>query len=339
MRVGYNPNKDKELEKTSYHHQVIVPIHIPNQVGYFKDSFQILQYCLESLFKTSHSQTYFTMVNNGSCTLVIDYLNHLYEGGKIHEVIHTTTIGKLNAILKGLTGHQFPLITISDADVLFLNYWQKATYDIFEAFSRTGVVCTTPSSKVLKQHTYNTIISNLFSSKLSFTKVKDTSALKMFANSIGDNLFYNEVHFNKQLTISSGISKAIVGAGHFVGTYRGSVFNKLQCRYASYSLGGNSESLFLDKPVSNLGYWRLSTEINYTCHMGNVIEPWMAEKFNLIEDQSNLLLKIPSLKQINQNEIVNFIKEKIFMRFLIIKPVWNLFLKYKGLTNEEVNNY
>ncbi|MDD3005817.1 glycosyltransferase, partial [Flavobacterium sp.] len=121
MRVGFNPNKDKVLPKSDYTHQVIVPVYIPHQNDYFKDSFQILQLCLESLFKTCHGKTYITIVNNGSCIEVVNYLNQLQQETKVQEVIHTTAIGKLNAILKGLSGHQFPLITITDADVLFLN--------------------------------------------------------------------------------------------------------------------------------------------------------------------------------------------------------------------------
>ena len=172
MRVGFNPNKDKVLPKSDYTHQVIVPVYIPHQNDYFKDSFQILQLCLESLFKTCHAKTYITVVNNGSCVEVVNYLNQLHQEVKIQELIHTTAIGKLNAILKGLSGHQFPLITITDADVLFINHWQKATYEVFEAFPKAGVVSTTPSSKVLKQYTGNVIVSNLFSKKLQLDNLK-----------------------------------------------------------------------------------------------------------------------------------------------------------------------
>ena len=338
MRVGYNPNKDKPLEKSNYNHQVIVPVYIPNHRGYFKDTFQILQLCLESLFKTSHTKTYFTIVNNGSCQEVITYLNLLHQENKIHEVIHTTAIGKLNAILKGLTGHQFPLITIADADVLFLNDWQKATYEVFQEFPKVGVVSTTPSSKVLKQHTQNTIVANLFSSKLRFTTVTDENALKMFANSIGNPEFYNEIHLKKHLTIASENCKAIVGAGHFVATYKGAIFDSLNNRFTSFALGGTSESLFLDKPATDLGYWRLSTEVNYTCHLGNVIEPWMAsivqdsKKSNTTEIDLNLLkYEKPSLTFVSFN--------KVIFKMLSYPSIWKIFLKYKGLTPEEANKY
>lgn len=338
MRVGSNPNKDMIQEPNEFFHQVIVPIYIPNQEGYFKDSFIILQYCLNSLFKTSHTKTYFTIVNNGSCDNVVDYLNQLYEENKIQELIHTTNIGKLNAILKGITGHHFPLITISDADVLFLNDWQKATYEVFEAFPETGVVSTTPSSRVLKQHTSNVLIGKFFSPKLRFTNVLHPNALVLFAKSIGNINFYNTTHLKKYLTISNGTTKAVIGAGHFVATYRGTVFGLLKNKYSSYALGGSSESLFLDKPVNDLGYWRLSTEGNYTCHMGNVLEPWMERSLECNTDSRIPIGDTAFLS--NRKASVSFVKWKeIIFKLLTYKPIWKLFLQYKGLTKEGAQDY
>ncbi|UQD56157.1 glycosyltransferase family A protein [Flavobacterium sp. K5-23] len=338
MRVGFNPNKDKIQEPNDFFHQVIIPIYIPNQEGYFKDSFQILRFCLESLFKTCHSQTYITVVNNGSCDVVVQFLQQLLSEKKIHELIHSTNIGYVNAMLKGIVGHDFQIVTTSDADVLFLNDWQKESYKLFDTFPKAGAICPTPSSKTLKFYSYNQMFDCIFSKKMKFTIVKNPNAMRNFASSIGNPNFYNEFHLNKFLTVTNNNIKAVVGAGHYIVTYKGCIFINLTEKYSGFVLGGGSDDL-LDKPVVKQGYWRIATEYNYTYHMGNIIEPWMAEKFNMIEDQSNLLLEKPSLKQINQNEIANFIKEKIFMRFLIIKPVWNLFLKYKGLSNEEANHY
>ena len=285
MRVGFNPNKDKVLPKSDYTHQVIVPVYIPHQKDYFKDSFQILQLCLESLFKTCHAKTYITVVNNGSCVEVVNYLNQLHQEVKIQELIHTTAIGKLNAILKGLSGHQFPLITITDADVMFLNDWQKATYEVFEAFPKTCLVCTTPSSKSFNDKTFNILTERLFSKSLAFSMVKNPTAFEAFATSIGNPNFYKSVHFEKYLTLTNDKISAVVGAGHFVATYRGDIFSDLGVTATSFSLGGTSEAEILDLPVIRKGYWRLSTDENYTYHLGNVIEPWMQETFNALKNE------------------------------------------------------
>ncbi|WP_316632870.1 glycosyltransferase family A protein [uncultured Flavobacterium sp.] len=339
MRVGFNPNKDKLQETNDCYHQIIVPVYIPHNHGYFKDSFTILQYSLESLFKTSHSKTFISIVNNGSSSEIQNYLNKLYNQGDIHELIHTDNIGKLNAILKGISGHKFKMITITDADVLFLNDWQKETYNLFKAFPKTGAVCPTPSSKVLKQYTYSVLFENFFSKRLQFSPIKNREAMLNFAESIGDPNFYNEYHLSYNLTISNNKTRAVIGAGHFVTSYRGAIFNSLKERYSNFSMGGNSEGDFLDKPVEDQGYWRLSTEDNLAYHMGNVIEPWMSEKVTALKDESKLTIEFPVLEEIKSFRFVNFIKSKIFMRVLRKKNIWTWFLQYKGLSKEASKNY
>jgi hypothetical protein len=54
MRVGFNPIRTKLKLSFDYFHQIIIPVYIPNQEGYFKDGFTILKLCLNSLFKTIH---------------------------------------------------------------------------------------------------------------------------------------------------------------------------------------------------------------------------------------------------------------------------------------------
>ena len=338
MRIGFNPNKDQKIAPTDFFHQVIVPVHIPNQEGYFKDSFQIFQYCLESLFKTCHDKTYFTVVNNGSCTVVVNYLHQLQQEGKLHEVVHTTAIGKLNAILKGLTGHPFPLVTITDADVLFLNGWQQASYEVFEAFPRAGAVCPVPSSKVLKQLTANVLLDNLFSKRLKFTAVKNKEALKMFALSIGDSKFYKEVHLDKNLTLSSEKGmKAVIGAGHFVATYRSEVYKRPKSIYSKYKMGSVMRE-FLDQPVIEKGFWRFSTDENYAYHLGNVKESWMEEEFSKIRNEK-IKIEQPILKKVFTNKLAIWIKTVLFARIIFRKPIWKLYLRWKGLSKQEANEY
>lgn len=339
MRIGFNPNKDKENEPSHFVHQVIVPVYIPTNEGYFKDSFKILQYCLESLLKTTHSKTFISIINNGSNIETRNYLDKLYGEGLIHELIHTDNIGKLNAILKGISGCKFEIITIADADVLFLNDWQKETYNVFESFPKTGAVCPSPSSKVLKQHTYPVLINNFFSKKMQFSPVKNREAMINFAESIGDSNFYNKYHLSYNLTIAKMNRKAVVGAGHFVTSYRGAIFKSLKDRYSNFRMGGDSEGSSLDKPVSDLGYWRLSTENNFAYHMGNVNEPWMSEKVKNLKDESKALVQLPVLEEIKNSRLSNFLKAKIFARILFKRPIWIWFLQYKGLSKEASKKY
>lgn len=338
MRVGFNPHKDKIQIESDYFHQVIVPVYIPNQEGYFKDSFEILKLCLDSLFVTKHEKTFITIVNNGSCIEVVAYLNDLFHKNKIHEVIHTTNIGKLNAVLKGISGNNFPLTTVSDADVLFLNGWQEASYSVFDSFSKTGAVCPTPSSRSLRTITANVYWDLFFSNKLKCTPVVNPDALKMFALSVGDASFYNPVQLKKYLTVTNEDKKAVVGAGHFVTTYRSQVFDDLESRFATFKLGGDSEGQFLDLPVVKKGFWRLSTADNYAYHMGNVSEDWMkVEVSKLIQNDKKSTFELKPIQ--SSSKLAYFVKSKLFAKLILNKKVMRYFLIWKGLSKEEAKNY
>ena len=146
MRVGNNPNKDlKELSnKLSYKHRIIIPVYIPSEGGYFKEALKIFKTCIISILKTKSSHTAISVVNNGSCVEVENYLNTLFRSNKIQELIHTENIGKINALLKVLRTVNEDLITITDADVLFLNGWQDNTVKVFNAFPKASVVGIVP---------------------------------------------------------------------------------------------------------------------------------------------------------------------------------------------------
>jgi glycosyltransferase involved in cell wall biosynthesis len=338
MRVGFNPHKDIIQETSDYWHQVIIPVYIPNQEGYFKDSCAILKLCLQSLLATVHPKTYISVVNNGSCDVIVDYLNSLHKGDRIQEVIHTSNVGKLNAVLKGISGNNFPLITVSDADVLFLNGWQESSYAVFDAFPKAGAVCPTPSSRSLRTYTANIYWDLFFTNKIKFTSVVNPDALKMFGLSVGDAAFYNKIQLKKYLIVVNDDEKAVVGAGHFVTTYRGEVFNTIENRFAEYKMGGNTEGDFLDMPVVKKGFWRLSTADNYAYHMGNVIEDWMFETVSKLK-QNNTYSNC-KLQPIQPNfKLANFIKSRLFAKFILNKKIMHYFLRWKGLTRQEAKEY
>nr|WP_315199035.1 glycosyltransferase family A protein [uncultured Flavobacterium sp.] len=338
MRIGFNPQKDKEQQQSDFFHQVVIPVYIPNKEGYFRDSFTILKLCLNSLFKTCHNKTYFTVVNNGSCDEVRGYLDELFQQNKINEVIHTTNIGYINAMLKGITGQQFPFITNTDADVLFLDNWQEATYAVFDNFPKTGAVSPVPNSKMLKFLTGNIFFDKVFSKRIGFSKVKNPQAMIEFARSINNKNLFNDVNLEKYLTINKNNFNALIGAGHFVVTYRSDVFDVLEKRFTKFILGGDSDFIF-DYPVVKRGFWRLSTADNYAYHMGNMFEDWMLKKVEGLKKNDFVYDIPPQLTKIKSYAFVNWFKINFFSRILFRKSIWRLFLRYKGLTKVEAKNY
>jgi hypothetical protein len=337
MRVGYNPYKDQPNGNSKYLHQVIIPIYIPNQEGYFKDSFVILKLSLASLFATTHDKTFITIVNNGSDAIISNYLDSLLKENKIQELIHTENIGKLNAILKGLAGNNIELVTISDSDVQFLPNWQNETVKVFAAIPKAGVVGIVPQFKMYESNCGNVLFDNLLSSKLKFIPVKNKHALIRFYDSIGWDKTYNQdyLKFNLGLQINSEIC-ILVGSGHFVATYKKDMFEKLP-PYFNYKMGGNTEG-YLDQLPLKKDYWRLTTHDNYAYHMGNVLEDWMFEKISSAVSES-VVFQNNFMKSEQLNNVLYFIKNRLFIKFISIKSSSKLFLKWKKLPSNMIKNY
>jgi hypothetical protein len=333
MRIGYNPQKDKVQKESRFLHQIIIPVYIPHQEGYFKDSFVIFQLCLDSLFATIHKKTFITIVNNGSGNFVKDYLDELLKKNKIHEVIHTQNIGKLNAILKGLAGNNIELVTISDADVMFLPNWQTETVKVFNQLPKVGVVGIVPQFKTYKSNCGNLIFDNFFNKKMKFIPIKNPKALVRFYDSIGWARDYNQdfLEFSLGLEINLDL-KVYVGSGHFVATYKKDVFQEITS-YIGYKLGGNSEG-YLDMAPLQKGYWRVTTYDNYAYHLGNTLEEWMEMEpqcSNINEFISNDFMTNRKVSFIN-----SFIKNRLFVKIFFIKGVSSLFLQWKGLPKEMI---
>ena len=335
MRVGYNPHKDKVQEDSYYQHQIIIPVYIPSHQDYFKDSFAIFKLCLQSLFNTIHNKTFITIVNNGSDSIVSDYLDLLFKKGKIQELIHTENIGKLNAILKGLSGNNIKLVTISDSDVLFLPDWQLETVKVFNQVPKAGVVGIVPQFKSYESNSGNVLCETLFSSTLQFMPVKNKEALIRFYDSLGWDRNYNQdyLEYALGLKINTELS-VLVGSGHFVATYKKDVFENIST-YIGYKMGGNSEK-YLDTLPLKKDYWRLTTYDNYAYHMGNILEEWMNDT---VTDSNFVIDPVCYNARKEISKFLYFIKNRLFVKFISSKTIVKLFLKWKKLPSHMIEKY
>ena len=336
MRIGNNPNKNIEQEQSNYIHQIIVPVYIPNEKDYFKDALQILKICLDSLFHTVHDKTYITVVNNGSCDTVVDYLTTLFSEKKINELIHTENSGKINAVFKGISGNNIPLVTITDADVLFLSDWQTETMNIFSAIPKAGVVGIVPQLKMYLSLSGNTIFDNFFNNRLRFLPLTNPEGIVHFYESIGWGRDYNQDYLKLGLGLEYKNQKCFVGAGHFVATYKKDIFEEIVTFIGGKKVAGIGEA-YIDNKGLEKDYWRLTTQGNYAYHMGNVYEEWMQAppKSTSSFDYSNIhFAKRKKISRINY-----FIKSRVIKKTLSIKWILKLFLKWKGLPKEMIKKY
>lgn len=336
MRIGTNPNKNILHEKSKYLHQIVIPVYIPNHEGYFNDSFKILNICLESVFNTVHNQTFITIVNNGSSKKVEDYLNDLKRQGMIHELIHSENIGKLNAVLKGLAGNNTELVTISDADVLFLPNWQHETVIVFASVPQAGVVGIVPQFKMFVANCGNVIYDNFWNKKMKFIPVKNNEALVNFYDSIGWDRSYNKnyLKYNLGLEVAKDFH-VLIGSGHFVATYKRDIFMEI-ASFIGFKLGGKSLE-YLDKAPLKKGYWRLTTQDNYAYHMGNTFEDWMKTTSSSVKEKYSFATNFSINKK--TGSIGCFIKNKVIQKLMSKSFFYRLFLKFKGLPKNMIKGY
>jgi hypothetical protein len=339
MRIGINPAKENKELKIENYHRVVVPVYIPNFEGYFAELFDVFKLCLESLLLTVHNNTKITIYNNNCCEEVKNYIDQKYnESYIIDQVFHSKeNVGKINAILASVKGNLEPLITITDADVLFKNNWQEEAEKIFIGFPEAGMVSTTPSSKTIKVSTANNWFYGFTKGKLIFDKVSDTKAMKLFELSLGNNKnFYDPIHLEKYLVLQNAAKncEAVFGCGHFVATLKREVFDKGSNEPAFIKIMGGVEAKFIDDPNEKLGYLRLATKGNFTYHMGNKTESWMYDEFELLKKNTNIGIDFNLIKY---KKISKFgTKFGKLMNKLMNKPsiktkILNYFgLKYQG---------
>ena len=340
MRKGINISKDVLLNPSVSSHRVIIPLYIPNEEDYYKEAYQIFEYCLFSVIKTSATQLKISVVSNKSCDAVNDKLYELQKKGCIDElIIEKEALGKINSILKALRTAEERLITITDADVLFCNGWEEAVSEVFEAFPKAGAVSPVP---VFRKHfhlTANIWIRHFFSKRLFFKPVKNSAALTRFANSIGwpwlDDKWKDTIG---TLTSKNG-TVAVLGCPHFVATYKREVFQELPKQNSRFKLGGDSEHLYTDLPVIKSGGYRLSTYDNYAYHLGNQIEPWMNEVYNSVHEVPKKENTYSKFAVLRRNRLEYLFSEYLFKKILYFKPVKRMLLKSKGLTSTQINNF
>jgi hypothetical protein len=102
----------------------------------------------------------------------------------------------------------------------------------------------------------------------------DENDLAAFERTIGPQRHLSDGDYREQWSIASGNVVALIGAGHFVATYRRSVFEQFIYKPRRLPLkGGLTE---IEARVDELGFSRLSCVRNHVRHMGNVWEDWMS---------------------------------------------------------------
>ena len=330
MRVGVNPAKDQIIAIKSYH-RIIIPVFVPNITDpYFKNGLEVTQICLESVIKTRHKKSSLTVVNNGSCKEVTQYLQQLYLEKKIDQLIHyKENVGKIDAIIPIAREAQEPLVTISDGDVLFKDGWIQGVEEVFCHFPEAGMVSPVPHGTVYNTYTVNTLFDGFLKGILKFQSICNPEDMMRFAESIGkaETMYQKKIRLLYQLTVKRKEFSAVVGCGHFVATLRKEVFQYAPQGASKLAYASAADRDYIDIPVEKAKLWRLATVKNYAYHMGNSPTEWMDSVFNKLVGVSERTTEVPKSKITNfslwfKKGVVRFIMSRYFRKYFFKK--WGL---------------
>lgn len=316
-----NPIKLEGLEIRISKHRVIMPVYIPNDEKYYHNAFDSLKLCLRSLILTLPKTSLITIVNNNCSEQVSEYLNELFYKGEINQlVLNSINKGKVEAVLDIFRNSKEDLITITDCDVLFKQDWFYETKKVFKTFPKVGYVSPLPLPGACNYYSKWSWFYGLTNNKIFKEKHSDTESLLLFNKSI---LVQRELSATEKypFKLKKENMTAVLGAGHFCGTYNKNIIDKVPYEFSGNIFTGG-EKLFLDKPVEDAGFLRLSTDKGWVFHMGVNTEDWM---FDIIDENKkkpvkDLEIKISS-KGYNPNFIADLIMKNRFknFRFKLVK--------------------
>jgi len=295
MRIGQNPEKNKQ-EKIIYGmHRIIIPVYIPDSnEEYFSNLFEVFKTAINSIFRTiNQDKTLITVLNNNCKEVVTSFIDELLGKNLIDKhVKFNKNYGKVYAVLSESKATYEDLITVVDADVFFFNNWENEVMNVFNSFKKVGVVGLSPSPHL---HNYCNFSSAFFNFRRTRKgKVVENEELKLFEEGI-NNFYFFDSYREKQTFIEFNSLKVCLGAGHFAATYRGDLLRSIDFEKPEYVFKDGYEEKVLDSKIDKIGYFRVSLVKAHVYHLGNTLPEWVTN-YNFLK---------PQFKKVKLSEFVN----------------------------------
>lgn len=136
-----NPGRGKSSDYEPARATIAVLTYVPNAVGYFKDRFDVMRVCIESIIKNTKKPYDLMVFDNGSSTKVVNYLNQQHEKGNIDFLILSLkNIGKISALQYMFRAAPGEIIAYCDDDVFFLPGWLDRHLEVIDTYPDVGAV-------------------------------------------------------------------------------------------------------------------------------------------------------------------------------------------------------
>jgi hypothetical protein len=327
MREGVNPEKFKAEKNVKKQHRVVMVFYIPNtEEDYYVETLKVLDISLDSLTKTINPQTTnITLVNNNSTkeseAIIAKYQNQIDK-----YVLYAENKGKVYAVVNEIRSVYEPFVTIADSDVLFFNGWEKAVFEVFKNHPKAGVVAPLPSQYATFYYNTAVFFDKFFTQKLRYAKIVADDDVDLYIKSVNNEALMKtntKYDWKEKQYYLDGKVKAIIGAPHFVATYKSTLF-KNQDTFPEIKFKNGYEEKFIDFVADIKGLYRLSTVKTYAYHIGNKIdEEVVLHQTDNAELVSPSLFESIPLKKNYPDNLLTFPIKRIFLK---------LFKNAKGVT-------
>jgi hypothetical protein len=325
VRQGNNPEKSKEEKNILKPHRVVVVFYIPdNDADFHSESDAVLDKCLQTLTQTINPETTnITLLNNNSSkkiNAVIDKYIHLID----KYVIYSENKGKVYAVLNEVRGVYEPFVTITDADILFYNGWEKAVFETFRQFPLAGVVSPMPLPYLTFYFNHNIFGFNTLKGNIKYGKYVDDHDIDLYLKGTNlPNLTERKTQQSwkeKQIVLQNKEYTAVVGAYHVVSTYRTEQFRNCYS-FPDLKFKNSYEERFIDCLAEANGLFRLSTLKTYAYHIGNKIDSVVQDHDYTSKDTIEKSFFDKIIMKNKQSRVVIFIRA--LMGRFFIKFLWN----------------
>lgn len=325
MREGNNPEKNKEEKNILKPHRVVVVFYIPeSDEDFYNEMDIVLDKCLQTLTLTINPETTnITLINNNSSKkvkAVVDKFSHQID----KYVFYSENKGKVYAVLNEVRAVYEPFVTITDADILFYNGWEKAVFETYKQFPLAGVVSPMPLPYLTFYYNHNIFGFNTLKGNLKYGKYVADEDIDLYLQGTNlPNLVERKTKYNwreKQIVLQKKDYISVVGAYHVVSTYRTEQFRNIYT-FPDLKFKNSYELYFIDALSEGKGLIKLSTLKTFAYHIGNKIDSVVENHDYTPKDIIEKSFFDGIVKKNRQSKLVVAIRA-LLGRFFI-KFVWN----------------
>ena len=270
-----NPNRGKNSDYIPARVTVAVLTYVPHQAGYFKDRFDVLRACLESILLHTSVPYDLLVFDNGSSKQVVDYLTSLYEQKKIDFLtLSSQNIGKIGALQFISRCAPGEVIAYSDDDVFFLPGWLERHLEVLDTYPKVGLV----TGFYIKSHMDESVSATLKFAEQDGVKAEkgdlvDEALTLHYLEQMGRTMeqYQKELEGLEDVRLTYKGIKTYASAGHhqFV-CFRDTLRSALPHDWTPNLMGLMRQ---LDAKVDGMGLLRLSTVEPATRLLGNLVDP------------------------------------------------------------------